>query len=160
VKISGRLAEKLAKSEQGGVIWANQFDNVANRDGHIVTTAEEIWRQTDGKVDGFVSAVGTGGTLAGVAAGLRSRKRDVKIAIADPMGAALHSYYTTGELKSEGSSITASSLIFPIRSQTMRRCRSSSISCRRKACASEAQAASTSPGRSGWRASLAPATRS
>jgi cysteine synthase len=106
VKISGRLAEKLAKSEQGGVIWANQFDNVANRDGHIVTTAEEIWRQTDGKVDGFVSAVGTGGTLAGVAAGLRSRKRDVKIAIADPMGAALHSYYTTGELKSEGSSIT------------------------------------------------------
>jgi cysteine synthase A len=106
VKISGRLAEKLAKSEEGGVIWANQFDNVANRDGHIVTTAEEIWRQTDGKVDGFVSAVGTGGTLAGVAAGLRSRSRDVKIAIADPMGAALHSFYTTGELKSEGSSIT------------------------------------------------------
>ncbi|MGN6583033.1 MAG: cysteine synthase A [Rhizobiaceae bacterium] len=106
IKISGRLAEKLAKTEPNGAIWANQFDNVANRDGHIGTTAEEIWRQTGGKVDGFVSAVGTGGTLAGVAAGLRNHSRDVKIALADPLGAALYSYYTTGELKSEGSSIT------------------------------------------------------
>ena len=106
VKVSGRLAEKLAQSEASGAIWANQFDNVANRDGHVETTAEEIWRQTDGKVDGFVSAVGTGGTLAGVSAGLKAKSNAVKIAIADPMGAALHSYYTTGELKSEGSSIT------------------------------------------------------
>lgn len=106
VKLSGRLAELLAQSEPEGAIWANQFDNVANRDGHIETTAQEIWEQTDGKVDGFVSAVGTGGTLAGVAAGLRDKRADVKIALADPLGAALHNYYTQGELKSEGSSIT------------------------------------------------------
>ncbi|MCC0042981.1 MAG: cysteine synthase A [Brucellaceae bacterium] len=106
VKVSGRLAEQLAKTEPNGAIWANQFDNVANRDGHIETTAEEIWAQTGGKVDGFVSAVGTGGTLAGVAAGLRGHSKDVKIAIADPMGAALYSYYTDGVLKSEGNSIT------------------------------------------------------
>lgn len=106
VKVSGRLAEQLAKSEPNGAIWANQFDNVANRDGHIRTTAQEIWAQTDGKVDGFVSAVGTGGTLAGVAAGLKGRRKDVKIALADPLGAALYSYYTSGELKAEGSSIT------------------------------------------------------
>ncbi len=106
VKVSGRLAEQLAKSEPNGAIWANQFDNIANRDGHIETTAIEIWDQTEGKVDGFVSAVGTGGTLAGVAAGLRMKSNGVKIALADPLGAALHSYYTNGELKSEGSSIT------------------------------------------------------
>ncbi|WP_127523568.1 cysteine synthase A [Mesorhizobium sp. Z1-4] len=106
VKVSGRLAEQLAKTEPNGAIWANQFDNVANRDGHIATTAEEIWSQTGGKVDGFVSAVGTGGTLAGVAAGLRGHSKDVKIAIADPLGAALHSFYTDGVLKSEGTSIT------------------------------------------------------
>jgi cysteine synthase A len=106
VKVSGRLAAQLAKSEPNGAIWANQFDNVANRDGHIRTTAQEIWAQTDGKVDGFVSAVGTGGTLAGVAAGLKDNNKDVKIALADPLGAALYSYYTNGELKSEGSSIT------------------------------------------------------
>lgn len=106
VKVSGRLAEQLAKSDPNGAIWANQFDNVANRDGHVETTAPEIWTQTDGKVDGFVSAVGTGGTLAGVAAGLRDKNKDMKIAIADPLGAALYSYYTTGELKSEGGSIT------------------------------------------------------
>jgi cysteine synthase len=106
VKVSGRLAEQLARTEPNGAIWANQFDNIANRDGHIRTTAQEIWRQTEGKVDGFVSAVGTGGTLAGVAAGLRDHDKDVKIALADPLGAALHSYYTTGELKAEGSSIT------------------------------------------------------
>ncbi|MFN3764630.1 MAG: cysteine synthase A [Aliihoeflea sp.] len=106
VKVSGRLAEQLARTEPNGAIWANQFDNVANRDGHMETTALEIWDQTDGKVDGFVSAVGTGGTLAGVAAGLRMKSNGVKVALADPLGAALHSYYTNGELKSEGSSIT------------------------------------------------------
>lgn len=106
VKISGRLAEQLAKTEPNGAIWANQFDNVANRDGHIRTTAQEIWQQTGGKVHGFVSAVGTGGTLAGVAAGLKQNSKDIKIALADPPGAALHSFYTDGVLKSEGSSIT------------------------------------------------------
>ena len=106
VKLSGRLAEQLAKTEKNGAIWANQFDNVANREGHVETTGPEIWRQTDGKVDGFVSAVGTGGTLAGVAIALKSRNSAVRIALADPMGAALYSYYTNGTLKSEGSSIT------------------------------------------------------
>ncbi|THF60064.1 cysteine synthase A [Ollibium composti] len=106
VKLSGRLAEQMAKSEPNGAIWANQFDNVANRDGHITTTAQEIWDQTGGKVDGFVSAVGSGGTLAGIAAGLRGHSKDVKIALADPLGAALYNFYTDGELKSEGSSIT------------------------------------------------------
>jgi cysteine synthase len=106
VKLSGRLAEQMAKTEKNGAIWANQFDNVANRQGHIETTGPEIWRQTDGKVDGFVSAVGTGGTLAGIAIALKSFNKAVRIALADPMGAALYSYYTTGELKSEGSSIT------------------------------------------------------
>ena len=106
VKVSGRLAEQLAKTEPNGAIWANQFDNVANRDGHIETTAQEIWQQTGGKLDGFVSAVGTGGTLAGIAAGLRQHSNAVKVALADPLGAALHSYYTTGELKAEGESIT------------------------------------------------------
>jgi cysteine synthase len=106
VKVSGRLAAQLAKTEKNGAIWANQFDNVANRQGHIDTTGPEIWRQTDGKVDGFVCAVGTGGTLAGVAMALKSFNKNVRIGLADPMGAALYSYYTTGVLKSEGSSIT------------------------------------------------------
>jgi cysteine synthase A len=106
VKISGRLAAQLAKTEAAGAIWANQFDNVANRRGHIETTGPEIWRQTEGKVDGFSCAVGTGGTLAGVAMALKERNKDVRIALADPMGAALYSYYTTGILKSQGSSIT------------------------------------------------------
>jgi len=106
VKISGRLAAQLAKTEPQGAIWANQFDNVANRNGHIETTGPEIWHQTDGKVDGFVCAVGTGGTLAGIAIALKERNKAVKIALADPMGAALYSYYTSGVLKSEGSSIT------------------------------------------------------
>jgi cysteine synthase A len=106
VKVSGRLAEQLAKTEKNGAIWANQFDNVANRQGHVETTGPEIWRQTDGKVDGFVCAVGTGGTLAGIAMALKARSSAVRIALADPMGAALYSYYTTGKLKSEGSSIT------------------------------------------------------
>jgi len=106
VKLSGRLAEQLAKSEPNGAVWANQFDNVANRDGHIRTTGPEIWAQTDGRIDGFTCAVGTGGTLAGIAMALKERNRDVKIALADPMGSALYSFYTTSELKSEGSSIT------------------------------------------------------
>jgi cysteine synthase A len=106
VKLSGRLAEQLAKTEPNGAIWANQFDNVANRAAHVETTAPEIWRDTDGKVDGFVCAVGSGGTLAGVAEGLRAKNPNVKIALADPNGAALYSYYAHGELKSEGSSIT------------------------------------------------------
>jgi len=106
VKVSGRLAERLARSEPNGAIWANQFDNVANRDGHAATTAQEIWEQTGGKVDGFVSAVGSGGTLAGVAMGLKAHNPAIKVALADPLGAALHSFYTDGVLKSEGSSIT------------------------------------------------------
>ncbi|MBO6827513.1 MAG: pyridoxal-phosphate dependent enzyme, partial [Sneathiella sp.] len=96
--------EKLAKTEKHGAIWANQFDNVANRMAHVATTGPEIWEQTGGKVDGFICAVGSGGTLAGVAESLQSK--GVKIGLADPMGAALYSYYTTGEFKSEGDSIT------------------------------------------------------
>ncbi|TBA80254.1 cysteine synthase A [Rhizobium ruizarguesonis] len=106
VKVSGRLAEQLAKTEPNGAIWANQFDNVANRQAHIETTAKEIWKDTDGKVDGFICSVGSGGTLAGVAAGLKAFKADVKIGIADPDGAALYEFYQNGALKSEGSSIT------------------------------------------------------
>ena len=106
VKISGRLAEQLAKTEPHGAIWANQFDNIANRQGHVETTGPEIWQQTDGQVDGFTCAVGTGGTLAGVAMALKDRNKNVRIALADPMGASLYSYYTQGILKSEGSSIT------------------------------------------------------
>ncbi|WP_319520361.1 cysteine synthase A [uncultured Martelella sp.] len=106
VKLSGRLAAQLAKSEPNGAIWANQFDNTANRDAHIETTAEEIWRDTDGKVDGFICAVGSGGTLAGTAMGLKAKNRDIKIGIADPEGAALYEFYSNGELKSEGGSIT------------------------------------------------------
>jgi len=106
VKLSGRLAEELAKTEPNGAIWANQFDNVANRDGHIHTTGPEIWEQTGGKIDGFTCAVGTGGTLAGIAIALKERNKDIRIALADPMGAALYSYYTTGKLHAEGSSIT------------------------------------------------------
>jgi cysteine synthase A len=106
VKVAARMAERLAREHSEGAIFANQFDNVANRDIHVRTTGPEIWAQTDGHVDGFVSAVGTGGTLAGIAAALRERSKGVVIALADVPGAALYSYYTTGELKSEGSSIT------------------------------------------------------
>ena len=106
VRLSGRLAEQIAKTEPNGAIWANQFDNVANRVAHIETTAPEIWEQTAGKVDGFVSAVGTGGTLAGVGIGLKAKNSKIQIGIADPFGASLYSYYTTGVLKAEGSSIT------------------------------------------------------
>ena len=104
VRYSERLAQELAKSEPNGAIWANQFDNVANRQAHIEGTGPEIWEQLDGKVDGFICAVGSGGTLAGV--GMALQPKGVKIGIADPMGAALYSFYTEGEFKSEGSSIT------------------------------------------------------
>jgi cysteine synthase len=106
VKYSGRLAEEMARSEPNGAIWANQFDNVANRAGHYRTTGPEIWEQTGGKVDGFSCAVGTGGTLAGVGLFLKERKPGVKIVLTDPMGAALYNWYEHGELKAEGSSIT------------------------------------------------------
>jgi cysteine synthase A len=106
VKVSGRIAERLAETEPNGAIWANQFDNVANRDGHIATTGPEIWAQTEGQVDGFICAVGTGGTLAGVGAALKERNSKITIGLADPMGAALFNYYTRGEMKAEGSSIT------------------------------------------------------
>ena len=106
VKYSARLAETLAKTEPSGAVWANQFDNVANREAHIVTTAEEIWSETQGKINGFICAVGSGGTLAGVSMGLKARRRDIQIGLADPPGASLHSFYTTGELKAEGTSIT------------------------------------------------------
>ncbi|MSO81588.1 MAG: cysteine synthase A [Alphaproteobacteria bacterium] len=106
VKVSGRLAEELAKTEPNGAIWANQFDNVANRRGHFETTGPEIWRQTNGEVDGFICAVGTGGTLAGVGMYLKEQSKAVKIGLADPMGAALYNWYAKGELKAEGSSIT------------------------------------------------------
>ena len=106
VKGSGRLAEEIAKTHPQGAIWANQFDNVANRRAHIETTGPEIWEQTQGKVDGFICAVGTGGTLAGTGIFLKERNKNIKIGLADPMGAALFNYYTKGELKSQGSSIT------------------------------------------------------
>ena len=106
VKLSGRLADELARTEPNGAVWANQFDNVVNRQAHIETTAPEIWSDTNGEVDGFVCAVGSGGTLAGVAAGLKGFNADIKIGLADPEGAALYEYYTTGEFKAPGSSIT------------------------------------------------------
>ena len=106
VRYSGRLAGALAQTEPGGAVWANQFDNIANRRGHYETTGPEIFDELDGKLDGFVSAVGSGGTLAGVGMALKERNPAIKIALADPMGSALYSWYTTGELKSAGSSIT------------------------------------------------------
>jgi cysteine synthase A len=106
VKVSGRIAEKLARSEPRGAVWANQFDNIANRRGHYETTGPEILEQTDGKVDGFICAVGTGGTLAGTAMALKERKPGVRIGCADPMGAAMYSWFTRRELRMEGSSIT------------------------------------------------------
>ena len=106
VKVSGRIAEKLIKTEPNGAIWANQFDNVANRQGHIETTGPEIFRQTEGGVDGFICAIGTGGTLAGTGMALKALKPGVKIGCADPMGAAMFSWFTSGELKMTGSSIS------------------------------------------------------
>ncbi len=105
VRYSGRLAEKLARDSNQGVIWANQFDNVANRQAHIETTGPEIWSQTGGKIDGFTCAAGTGGTIAGVGMGLKEKDDNVRIALTDPHGAALYNYYAHGELKGEGSSV-------------------------------------------------------
>jgi cysteine synthase A len=105
VKVAGRLADELAAKPEGA-IWANQFDNVANRQAHVETTGPEIWDQTEGMIDGFICAVGTGGTLAGTGIALKARNPKIMIGLADPMGAALHHYYTEGTLKSEGSSIT------------------------------------------------------
>jgi len=106
VRYSGRLAERLNAEREGGAIWANQFDNVANRQAHIETTGPEIWEQTDGKIDGFICAAGSGGTIVGTGMALKQRNKDVRIGLADPHGAALYSYFTTGELKAEGSSIS------------------------------------------------------
>ena len=106
VKYSQRLAGEMAKTEPLGAIWANQFDNVANRNAHYASTGPEIWDQTTGKVDGFVCAVGSGGTLGGVSMALKERSSHVQIGLADPGGASLFSYYKTGELKAEGTSIT------------------------------------------------------
>src|SRR5271169_4073803 len=106
VKLSGRLAEQLAKTEKNGAIWANQFDNVANRQGHVETTGPEIWRQTDGKVDGFVCAVGTGGTLSGTGIALKERNPKVRVYLSDCMGSGIYSWYARREFKPEGSSIT------------------------------------------------------
>ena len=106
VKYSARLAARLNETLPEGAIWANQFDNVANRRGHIETTAEEIWNQTGGKVDAFICSVGTGGTLGGVSMGLKAKRGSIVIGVADPMGSAIYSYYAHGELKAEGSSIT------------------------------------------------------
>ncbi|MFC4348407.1 cysteine synthase A [Kordiimonas lipolytica] len=104
--VAKRRAEELAATEQHGVIWANQFDNVANREAHIKTTAREIWAQTDGKVDAFITAVGSGGSLVGTGMGLKEFNKDIVVALADPMGAAIYNYVKHGELKAEGSSIT------------------------------------------------------
>ncbi len=106
VRYSARLADALSRTEPGGAIWANQFDNTANRDIHTATTAEEIWTDTDGRIDGFIAAVGSGGTLGGVSRGLKAKRASIRIGLADPPGSALYSYFTTGELKAEGSSVT------------------------------------------------------
>ena len=106
VRYSETLANDLAETEPNGVIWANQFDNIANREGHAATTGQEIWRQTDGRIDAFTCAVGTGGTLAGVAIALKEKNPGIRITLADPLGSALYNYYAKGELKAEGNSIT------------------------------------------------------
>ncbi len=106
VRFSGTLAEELAAKEPAGAVWANQFDNTANRDGHYRTTGPEIWHQTEGKVDGFTCSVGSGGTLAGISRALKERNPNVKIALSDPMGSALFNWHTKGELKAEGNSVT------------------------------------------------------
>jgi cysteine synthase A len=106
VRYSETLANELAATEPNGVIWANQFDNVANREGHAETTGQEIWRQTGGRIDAFTCAVGTGGTLAGVAMALKEKNPDIRVTLADPLGSALYNYYANGELKAEGNSIT------------------------------------------------------
>ena len=106
IKYSGRLAQELAESSENGTVWANQFDNIANRQAHIETTGPEIWQQTEGKVDGFTCAIGTGGTLAGTAIYLKQQNPEIRIAAADPMGASMYHWLKHGELRAEGTSIT------------------------------------------------------
>ncbi len=106
VRVSERRAKELAATEPNGVLWANQWDNTANRDAHVLGTGPEIWEQTDGRVDGFVCAIGTGGSLAGISMALKERRSDIVTAAADPMGAGMFSYFKTGEISAEGSSIT------------------------------------------------------
>ena len=106
IKQSKKIAEELSKNHKFGVVWGNQFDNIVNTKAHIETTAEEIWSQTSGKVDGFTCAVGTGGTLAGVSIGLKNKNKDIKIALSDPMGSSLYSYIKNNKLESKGNSIT------------------------------------------------------
>ena len=106
VRVSERRAKELAETEPNGVLWANQWDNTANRDAHVLGTGPEIWEQTDGKVDGFVCAIGTGGSLAGISMALKERRADIVTAAADPMGAGMYSFFKTGEIHAEGSSIT------------------------------------------------------
>jgi cysteine synthase A len=170
VKISGRLAEEIAKREANGAIWANQFDNVANRRAHYETTGPEIWQQTEGKVDGFICAVGTGGTLAGTAMYLRERNPKIRIGLADPKGAALYHFYAHGSLKSEGSSITEGigqgritknleglTIDAPYQIPDEE---AVPVVSRTKGCSSAGPAASMSPAPSAWRASSDRATRS
>jgi len=106
IKQSKQIAENLSKKDNNGVLWANQFDNISNTNAHIKTTAEEIWTQTAGKIDGFVCAVGTGGTLSGVSIGLKSKNKNIKIALSDPMGSSLYSYIKFNKLENIGNSIT------------------------------------------------------
>src|ERR1019366_7492929 len=161
VKLSGRLAARLAKEYPAGAIWANQFDNLANRQGHFETTGPEIWAQTEGKVDAFTCSVGTGGTLAGVGMALKTKNPNIKIAISDPLGAALYAYYTSGEFKSSGSSIPKESAkagsppisrmrrsISLIKSKMRKPCPFCSISPSKKACCSAGRRESTSRARS------------
>jgi cysteine synthase len=144
VKYSARLAEEMAKTEPLGAVWANQFDNTANRKAHYDTTGQEIWEQTDGKVDGFICAVGSGGTLGGVSMALKERNRNVQIGLADPGGASLFSYYKT---------LRASRLMTPGGSTTPTPCASFSTSRVRRACAWADHPGSTSRERSNWAAS-------
>ena len=173
VRYSGRLAEALAKTEPNGAVWANQFDNVANRRGHYETTGPEIYDDLNGEVHGFVSAVGTGGTLAGVGMALKERNPNIKIALADPLGAALYSFYTSGELRARAPPSPralaragsppiwkARRSISPTKFPTRRRCRSCSIWWFRKGCCSAVRRASTSPAPFISLASSVPATRS
>ena len=106
IKYSGRLAEELDKKLENGAFWANQFDNTANKNAHFESTGPEIWEQTDGKVDGFICAIGTGGTLSGISTFLKSKKKNIQIGLADPYGASMYNYFKNGELKAEGDSIT------------------------------------------------------
>ncbi len=174
VKISGRLAEQLAKTEPNGAVWANQFDNVANRQAHVETTGPEIWEQTQGRIDGFTAAVGTGGTLAGVAIALKSRNPEIRIAAADPLGRGdlfLDQDRRTANRMAarspKASARTGSPPIWmarrsttPMRFPMKRCCRCCSICSSMKACAWAARPASISPAPSAWQRTWAPATPS